>query len=270
MPILYDLHSHTSFSADSEAPMETMILEAAAKGLKGICFTEHLDADFPVEDGAFPLDTPAYHARLMELKEKYKDKIEVLFGIELGMQAHLGPFYKELTCAWPFDYVIASQHIMYGRDPYFPVFWESHTDEEAVYRDYFKELFLDLQKMEDFDTCAHLDYIVRYGPNKNRFYTYEKYRDVIDPILSWLISEDKCLELNTSRLIRDFGAPNPAPEVLAAYYEMGGRNIVIGSDAHDPAGIAAGFDRAADILRDIGFDHYCVYRQRQRYEVALS
>ncbi len=269
MTILYDLHSHTSFSADSETPMETMIQKALELGLKGICFTEHLDQDFPPEDGAFPLDIPAYRSRQLELKEKYEDRIEVLFGIELGMLSHLGPFYHKVTSDWPFDYVIASQHLMYSRDPYFPVFWESHTDEAEVYHDYFTELLNDLKVMEDYDTCAHLDYIARYGPNMNRYYSYEKYKDVIDPILIHLIREDKCLEMNTSRMATEYAAPNPAPEVLARYYELGGRNITIGSDAHDPARIGASFAEAARILHSIGFRHYCVYRSRQRFKIEL-
>ena len=42
-----DFHMHTSFSSDSEAPMEHMILSAIHKNVPGICFTEHMDFDFP-------------------------------------------------------------------------------------------------------------------------------------------------------------------------------------------------------------------------------
>ena len=37
--ILWDCHMHSSFSADSETPMEDMIQTAVDKGLTGICFT---------------------------------------------------------------------------------------------------------------------------------------------------------------------------------------------------------------------------------------
>lgn len=45
--ILWDCHMHSSFSADSETPMENMIQTAVDNGLTGICFTEHLDPDYP-------------------------------------------------------------------------------------------------------------------------------------------------------------------------------------------------------------------------------
>ena len=45
MAIQYDIHMHSSFSTDSDAPMETMVRGAMEKGLAGVCFTEHLDLD---------------------------------------------------------------------------------------------------------------------------------------------------------------------------------------------------------------------------------
>ena len=47
MKILADCHLHTSFSGDSESPMEGMIEKAIAMGMETLCFTEHMDMDFP-------------------------------------------------------------------------------------------------------------------------------------------------------------------------------------------------------------------------------
>ena len=44
---LWDTHMHSQFSGDSEAPQEEMISSAIEKGLAGICFTDHLDIDYP-------------------------------------------------------------------------------------------------------------------------------------------------------------------------------------------------------------------------------
>ena len=45
--ILSDIHLHSSFSGDSETPMEAMIQAGIQKGLHHMCFTEHLDLDYP-------------------------------------------------------------------------------------------------------------------------------------------------------------------------------------------------------------------------------
>ena len=45
--ITADLHAHTSFSSDSEEPMENALSAMVEKGLKTVCFTEHMDMDYP-------------------------------------------------------------------------------------------------------------------------------------------------------------------------------------------------------------------------------
>ena len=88
--ILWDCHMHSDFSSDSSTPMEEMILKGISIGLEGICFTEHLDPDYPKIEGghSFTLDIPAYQEKLSSLKEKYEGKFKLHFGIELGLQPH--------------------------------------------------------------------------------------------------------------------------------------------------------------------------------------
>ena len=43
MAIHADYHLHSSFSGDSDAPMEEMIRRGIALGLTQMCFTEHMD-----------------------------------------------------------------------------------------------------------------------------------------------------------------------------------------------------------------------------------
>ena len=60
--ITSDIHMHSSFSTDSDSPMEAMIQGAIARGLNTICFTEHLDYEYPSTDGTvlFEVDMAAY------------------------------------------------------------------------------------------------------------------------------------------------------------------------------------------------------------------
>ena len=73
--ITSDIHMHSSFSTDSDSPMEAMIQGAIARGLNTICFTEHLDYEYPSTDGTvlFEVDMAAYEKKLFELKDKYKN-----------------------------------------------------------------------------------------------------------------------------------------------------------------------------------------------------
>ena len=102
--ILWDCHMHSSFSADSDTPMKAMIHRAIEMGLQGITFTEHLDPDYPVTPDSldFSLDIPAYKEKLAELSDIYKDKIQLRFGIELGLQMHLGEYFDSLLSQPPY------------------------------------------------------------------------------------------------------------------------------------------------------------------------
>ena len=97
-------------------------------------------------------------------------------------------------------------------------------------------------------------------------YQWTDYRDLIDPILSFLIQSDLALEVNTAGLKYGLGQPNPAPEILKRYYQLGGRKITIGSDAHCPAHLAYDFSTLPVLLNACGFHQYTVYRNRQPYQ----
>ena len=80
MSISADYHLHTDFSSDSKTPMEEMIQAGIRKGLRTMCFTEHMDYDYPLMAGAtepeFLLDTDAYFVKNKELAPKYADKCD--------------------------------------------------------------------------------------------------------------------------------------------------------------------------------------------------
>ena len=164
--ILWDCHMHSSFSADSDTPMEVMIHRAVETGLQGITFTEHLDPDYPVtpDNLDFSLDIPAYKEKLAELSDIYKDKIQVRFGIELGLQMHLGEYFDSLLSQTPFDFVIGSSHLVHGYDPYYPEFFEGRK-EFLCYMEYFESILENISAYDGFDVYGHIDYVVRYGPN---------------------------------------------------------------------------------------------------------
>ena len=112
-----DYHLHSSFSGDSDTPMEEMIQKGIQLGLPAMCFTEHLDPDFPEGDCSFDLDLPAYEKKLRELKKKYWDKIQIYFGLELGLQPHLTEEIPEIAASASFDFIIGSTHVADHMDP---------------------------------------------------------------------------------------------------------------------------------------------------------
>lgn len=265
MPITSDCHLHSSHSGDSDTPMEEMILQGIARGLTTMCFTEHNDFGYPDSpDGSgdiFLLNTDSYLYDLARLKEKYADKIRLLFGVELGLQPEVLRENAVYAKSHDFDFVIASSHVCHGRDPYYPDFYEGRPEAEA-YREYFESILENMKKFSNFDVYGHLDYVVRYGPDGDRNYSYETYRDIFDEILKLLLDKGKGIELNTGGIKRGMKDFHPCMGVLKRYRELGGEIITIGSDSHDAQHIGEAFDRAADVLKECGFEYYTIFEKR--------
>lgn len=259
---LYDTHMHTHFSGDSQASPAAMAQAACDIGLTGICFTDHLDIDYKETPGLFDLDIPAYKKEIAHIKDQFANKLDINWGIELGLQPYLEAENQKIILEHPFDFVIGSTHIVKQVDIYYPAYYEGRTEEEC-YREYFEETLKNARSNVDFDVYGHLDYIVRYGPNKNQFYTYEKYADVIDEILRTLISKGKGLELNTAGFKYGLGHAHPIMDVLKRYKELGGEIITLGSDGHAPEQIAWDFEKVPEILKEAGFTYFTSFQARK-------
>lgn len=260
--MLWDTHMHCRFSGDSDAEPEDMILASISRGLDGICFTDHLDLDYPNEPDAFLLDYPAYHNTIYALRDKYAGRFHINWGIEMGLQPHVASMNAQIAKSYPFDFVIGSSHVVHGIDPYYPRFYEGRREEDG-YLEYFESILENIACYQDFDVYGHIDYVVRYGPNKNKNYSYKKFADVIDEILRQLVARGKGIEINTAGFKYGLGHPNPTEEIIKRYHELGGEIITIGADAHKPEHVAYDFAKVPDLLKASGFQYYTVFTNRK-------
>ncbi len=321
MSILYDFHMHSSLSTDSDAPMEDMVRRAAKLGLSGICLTEHMDADFPYEPGAFeasPRDEWEEVSRLRRIWDPRfcpgadespetaggekalpdysgilsgsaasdypgsmaastgcsgsgeRKLIKIGYGMELGMQSHLVQRFDKLASDWPFDFLNISQHLVLGKDPYFAYEWDGMSVYEMI-RTYYEEMYSNLRIMTQWDSLSHLDYIIRYIPERGDlvYDSLKEHRDIVAAILEYVISRGKCLEVNTAGFKYGLGQTHPSREVLMLYRDLGGEQITIGSDAHAPEHIAIAFAETEKMLLECGFRTYTIFENRIPEEIPL-
>lgn len=265
--ILFDTHMHSEFSTDSNTPLKEHIKKAEELKLKGICITDHMDYDFPQKameteniDVPFCFDIPSYLDYLQ--KESQDANIQVLYGVECGLQAMDEVIEKNqnLVTIKDFDYVIGSLHLVNKIDPYYPSYWEGKSAKQCV-MEYFEILLENLHRFSSFDSLGHMDYIVRYAPADFQ-YEPEQFMDVMDEILKWLIHKDIALEINTSGWKTKNRCQNPHLTVLKHYASLGGELLTIGSDSHTPEYISYRFSELSDLLKKTGFRQYCVYQKR--------
>ncbi len=266
--ITVDSHMHCAASEDSETPIEAIVSAALAKGLTAVAITDHVElVDY--RQGAYDV---AYRES-WELMEKAvaPDGLQLLKGIELGEPCFDLPLAEQILASHPYDFVLASQHRLSDELPdYYFIDYSSWSDAriEVEMTRYF-EAVLDIVKWNGFDSLAHLTYPFRYLPEKWRDGDYRVFQTVIDEILGRLAENDKSLEINTSGIRKGLGVTSPDLPLIKRFYELGGRRITIGSDAHREREVGADLDEAAQLAETAGFDGYTMYVARTPHTIAF-
>lgn len=267
MAITADFHLHSNYSGDGKSPMEDIVKSAINRGLKQICFTDHNDINFPYENtgdepGMFDLNTDAYLYDIIRLRQKYEGQLKIGFGVELGMQTDAFRENAIYAKSYDFDFIIFSCHVVNKIDPYYPIYFEGRSEEEAL-REYFQCILDNVKMFNNYDVLGHLDYAIRYAPETDKNYSYFKYKDLIDKILETVIDNGKGIEVNTAGIRKYYLKDvHPNTDVLRRYKELGGEIITVGSDAHTAGWEGADFDRAYESLKAAGFEYYCTFENR--------
>ena len=254
--MIFDSHSHTSFSADSDMTAEDALKAARARGL-GIVFTEHLDVDFPGELD-FSFDPAAYWKQYEPLRG---DNLHL--GIEVGMQAGTAEASRAFVTRAPFDLVIGSVHLLRGIDIYEKECFEGREKDE-LYREYFRTMAEMIACHDFIDVLGHIDYIARTAPYKNPELSYGAFADEIDAVLRTAVAQGVVLELNTRRLGSRRALKELAP-IYARYHELGGRYVTLGSDAHGADAIGANFAAAEDFARAMGLSIVTFFARKMEF-----
>jgi histidinol-phosphatase (PHP family) len=108
-----------------------------------------------------------------------------------------------------------------------------------------------------YDILGHVSYCTRYAPYDDRRMLWKDFSASIDDILRTVIAKDKILEVNSSNK-QGPALTLPDNDILERYFELGGRKISFGSDAHFSSRIMEHRERVMDVLRSIGFEYVSV------------
>ncbi|NMC07756.1 MAG: histidinol-phosphatase HisJ [Candidatus Lokiarchaeota archaeon] len=267
-----DLHTHTFKCHHAKGTSEDIVKAAIQQGLKAIGINDHfpmryLPAPIPAADYAMELsEFPDHVKEIKQLREKYKGKIEVLFGSEVDfyqpaidtIKQSLEPFMDD------FDYLYGSVHVVTDwtiDDEKFMYKWEEQPIDN-VHDGYYRVLE-QMAKTRLFDVVGHIDVCKKFKkfPSGNL-------DTRIGTTLDAIAAAGMVLEINTAGLRKPVGEIYPSPRIL----EMAAaRNIKItlGSDAHDPAEVGYCFDKAIDLAKRAGYASLVTFKKRQPSIVGL-
>ena len=240
-----DFHTHTTYS-DGKGSPEEMIRAALRAGMRRIGFSDHSYAD--CDPGSIPAGADAaYRAEIRQLAEVYKDRIEVLCGIEQDyLSGKADPSY---------DFVIGSVHYLPVDGTFVSVDWTPEIfagncrayfggDPYAYAENYYERV----AEIVDVTACTiigHFDLIAKFNEGGAFF-------DEEDPryVRAWkraadrLLSYDLPFEINTGAMHRGYRTvPYPSPAIMRYLGEHGAR-AVLSSDSHSPDTLCYGFEAA--------------------------
>ena len=255
---MFDFHIHTNVSFDGRCEAWQVLRAAQEKGLKEICFTDHIDHEVGVDKEIMVFNFDEYAAAYDHLQA---DGLKIRRGVEYGIKPYNMEQMKRELAMRPFDFVIGSIHFLDEEDVYLEPFWQGRTP-ETVYLQFMEETLKCVQAHEDFDVLGHLTYISKARGNPTKaLVRYADYRELTDEILKTLVEKGKGMEMNTSGMDR-CGDFLPDAEYFKRFRELGGQIVTVGSDAHDADRVGQYTHRACEILGDI-FGHVCTFENRK-------
>ena len=224
----FNLHTHTFRCNHASGEDEEFVLKAIENGYETIGFSDHVPYIFDIKThySTFrmrPELTQDYVDSINSLKEKYKDKIDILLGYEVEWYPRLIENELKFLKSFGYDYLILGQHYT-GNETESWAKYTGHKTRSVKTLDRFIEQVIDAAKSGEFAYVAHPDIINFRGSKKLYIEKMEEYVKTLKEI-------DIPLECNFLGYTDKRFYPNRAFWELVAKY---GNRVVIGLDAHRP------------------------------------
>ena len=272
---IVDMHTHSTFSHDGRADLKDMLAAAQGMGVAFYGVSEHHDFDVRLdlienEDLRARLRAQGgegYFHAARHLQEDYEGVMNVAIGAEFGysdderVQARYVETYEKFRP----DYVINSVHTLDGKDF---AYFQFEGDKKTVYSDYLAAIRRSLDAPYPYHIVGHIGYAARYASFENVEFDLREFGEQLDDIFRVIIEKGKILEVNSaSKQLKQRSIPDKA--LLKRYFELGGRKICFGSDAHFPERIADKWEETVQTLKEIGFTYLTLPFRGEEVKIGL-
>lgn len=258
---IFDQHVHTELSVDSEEKFENYLMRCDAMGVDYFVSTEHLD----LGSGRKVQDIMPNFDQQRALIEKYQSqyKVKILMGIEVGYKSRVKDRNEEVLENNDFDVVLLSVHENEEVGVTSEEFVGGRTPEQ-IYDNYLVLCIKAATEFDNFDIFTHVDFILRYIDKVD----IRKFENRLKELFRVIIEKNKVLEFNT-RFLYSYNDSSYIEFIFQTYFDMGGRNISLGSDAHSAGAFHGQFKWAAEILKSIGFKEVTLFIKREAIKAEL-
>lgn len=257
-------HTH-SFYCDGNMWPEDYVKKAVELGFKTIGFSGHAPTSIETTWQMKKEDIEKYINDINNLKEKYREKIEIYLGLEIDYVKNVvspnDEFYKNLNL----DYFIGSIHFLKceegkylavdGSISEFDELLEKgfNNDIKALVKNYYESV-REMVKCCNPYIVGHLDLVKKLNKDNKYFNESEEwYKREVIKTLDTIQGTNCIVEVNTGGRSRGYMKEfYPSNWILEEALQ---RNIkvVLNGDAHHPNNINAFYEEAVNSLKEIGY-----------------
>lgn len=251
-------HTHTNY-CDGKNTAREMVEAAIKKGFVSLGFSGHSPMKQKNDWTMNPDSLIDYTNEIKKLKAEYKDKIDVLCGIELDS------FYTDVNID-DFEYAIGSVHQFEKDGKAYDIDYSAEMLKAAV-DEFFDGSFNKMSEsyynlLADFivntkvDVVGHIDLITKFNVDSPLFDESDaEYKSIacrcVDKIMS--AKPEILFEVNTGAMYR-VGKKTPYPaEFILSYINKKGGRITLSSDSHNTDSLDFAFEQAIEFIKNCGF-----------------
>jgi histidinol-phosphatase (PHP family) len=199
--------------------------------------------------------------------DEYVEFVREDTDLRLGIEADFVPGREDrmanLLERFEWDYVIGSVHFLRGRavdmQGAFDI-WGRGESPDKVWKRYF-ETIAESARSGMYDIIAHPDLVKIWG-DKHSCPEADP-RAYYEPAVEAFAESGVAVEVSTAGLRKPVAEIYPARAYLEMVVEAG-CPIALSSDAHEPENIGYGYDRALELLEQVGITELSVFERRER------
>jgi histidinol-phosphatase (PHP family) len=277
--MLTDYHLHlrpdgpgtTASEYFTQANAERYRAAASERGIAELGVSEHVYRFTQVLD---VWAHPFWRANAADDIDEYCAFVREQTDLRLGIEADFVPGGEDrmanLLEARDFDYVVGSVHFLrdgaVDMDDY--SVWRSARSAEEVWTRYFQAIG-EAARSGLFDILAHPDLVKYWTPAQSTTGqpAYSErlpqgdLRRYYEPAIEAIADTGIAVELSTAGLRKPVGEMYPSTAFLEMCLEAGAP-IALSSDAHRPQDVGADYEKALELLEQLGVQELCVFERR--------
>lgn len=256
-------HCHTQY-CDGRDVAEAFVKAAIEKKISRLGFSSHAPVPFSSEWNMNKADLPQYMQEIQQLKEKYRNEIEILMGLEVDYIKDVFEPQDRHIQGLPLDFKIASIHYLgYLRDgkPW-SVDGPNELFDEGIktifggsikaFAKQFTEVSCEMMNRGGFDIVGHIDKMFQHG---SRYHAVDEpwYKSLVGQLIETAKANGVIVEINTKSYFKlGFFYPHQYFFNVLKTFNL---PVTINSDTHDPDKIDLAFSEAAVALKQAGIHH---------------